>query len=55
MWWSKASVVGELKDSAGFRSSRAVQPSVNETEQAWSLLDRVEQSSRFGRRMRLPA
>ena len=55
MWWSKASVVGELKDSAGFRSPGTAQPCINETEQAWSLLDRVEQSSRFGRRIRLPA
>ena len=55
MWWSKAPEAGKSRDSAGFRSPGTAQPCINEMEQAWSLLDRVEQSSRFGGRMRLAA
>jgi len=55
MWWSKSPEVGEPGDPAGLGTPGAAQPSINEIEQAWSLLDRVEQSSRFVGRMRLAA
>ena len=55
MWWSKIPEAGESGDPAGFRDPGAAKPSVNEMECAWSLLDRVEQSSRFGGRTRLAA
>ena len=55
MWWSKIPEAGESGDPTGFRDPGAAKPSVNEMECAWSLLDRVEQSSRFGGRTRLAA